>query len=376
MPNPLPSLVHPWETEDVFARVCETTILGDVANPSNAEILEWPRGNETTLRYIYWMHHSENIPHVLPAIVGTDVLAIEAPGADDAEMADNSKRQREMQETSANIEALENFICGAELKEEELVRLNRMYQGHIPELNPNQAWQTLVHIFGADNDLTHLLSPFIGSGTRVVSLENSYFKAGELYDLNQKAKESQERSRSALTVGASYAELEKRVLAEVLVGAQVMDAREFLAKEQINDLVQEHPGKRISVLYGCMHHLLSRMVEAESVGMQRYVAPSMPNPEVTRANINRMPLYIAEATVRSRGGEISLEVLEELVISHIADLALRGDARHAFYRRKLYKDSGLRSQIKDVWQEDLGDDSVAVLRRLHVTTEILVRVLY
>lgn len=369
------SLVHPRETEVEFAATAERSIMSNTLSFPQPK-LKWGDGESTTIRFVYWNHTDDNICHVLPALMGSEVLAVEAPVGTDAKTAEDRGRQEGLQKTGEEISAVKNLLFGANLTQEEAAIIGGIYGG-IPRLSRAQSRRIIRDIYD-DSPHASIYLPFIKSGTRVASLEDNYFDAAELRLLIQAKTDQLKECSSAIFRGEAYHAIEDQALEYLKSCAKYMAFREEVAATQINDIAERHPGKRISVLYGRAHHILSRMVEAEGVGVQQYFAPSKENRAHDQIMCNRLCMEIAEDFLKASQRELPNDALEAVTVSLIADAVFNlsntengKEKRDNFYLRKLYQLPDLRGKIKFLWQDEIKGNEVLLLSRLELTRDII-----
>ena len=349
------SLIHPDESVEGF--IAANYAAADLTNRSDLSFpdLSVPEaGYElgTTLRFIFWMHTPTNQQNVIPLMQDCDILVMEA--AKDEVYKNVIERQRREREMQLSFDVLSILVTG---------RLDPKLANRLSRRNINlEAYTKLsdeereeqIRQLSISSSYTEVLTHYAGQFEKIFLVDL------ELGDVERHAKmqtvtqqNAARFSEAIIDSDGSWIQLEERALEFLKAEAMDDEFRERLAAKQLERIVRANPDKKIAVLYGAGHQLLTRQVEAPGVRLQRQFA-DITVEEDRVANIGAQLQVGIENSLRA--GVYDHDHLEQYLVLKLALSFDDKKMERAIGKMTPRQLSSVAAKLSKLWEEPIDYD--------------------
>jgi len=222
------------------------------------------------LRFIFWAHTAANQQNVIPLVEGCDILVME--GMNDKVYKNVLERQREERTLQLKVDVLSILVTGS-LDPKVAKRLNRSgidaeaYTQLSEEERADQIRKRSIDSYRG------ILTHYAGQLEKIFMVDLEFGDAERFAEVGDVTKQNFDRFSDAIVDSdASWTQLRGYALDYLEAEGAENKFREGIAKRQLDRIVRTNPDKKIAVLYGTGHQLLTRLVETSGVRLQRQFA--------------------------------------------------------------------------------------------------------
>jgi hypothetical protein len=351
------SLLYPGETAESFiadnhtaASLTDSLSLSfpDLSDP---ELPDSGWGTGTTMRFIFWRHMPEHQPSVIPLIEGADILVMES--ANRGAHKNIVEQQIKERTVKLNLDLLSILVTGQQEPKaaKRLARRDIDIEYYISLQGEERAEE----IRGlARENVSNILVHYAGQMEKIFLVDLEHRDAEQFAESEKvTAQKSADLLEAIETSDASWTQLRVYALDYLKASGLENEFRERITAKQLESIARANPGKKIAVLYGRGHQLLSRQLEAPGVKLQRQFA-SIP-PEKDDPLGERVTALHTGLEQSLRAGTYSHDHLDQYIA-----LMLTGDFSDklaaAIARMTPQHVSDVAAKLSELWEEPVEPD--------------------